>query len=441
MKRKIIPLLVICIILPLLATQVDAAIFPSVTGTVKDSSGARLQSVKVTMYYKGVKQDYDYTSSSGYYSVRINEPIFGRTKLSVSLKYEKTGYTTRTLSCLLGSSGVTKNVVLYLEAPPDTTPPTKVTGLVATVNSDSEISLTWNENPESDVRHYNIYRLDQGFNPIATHSTAIFTDSDLEPETQYTYQVSAVDNALNEGSKSDCVTATTDLDPAPRSYAILVGIGTYQYTSEFTETYGDNDANMFCDLFEMIGYTHITVLTESIATESYITNAISTTVDIIRPQDKLALVFSGHGGTDESNTQWFYTYESDASTTGLFYDYELAALLAGLDASQLFFFMRSCYSGGFASEIEDLSTSSLDVYVSTACQATGVSWNSEVENCGGWTYHFLYYAEANYESNGYVYFNDEIIGAAEAAYINEIDDNTGYTNTNNPYHTLGVITL
>ena len=75
MKRKIIPLLVLGLLLPLLVTQVDAAIFPSVTGTVKDPSGAYLQSVKVTMYYKGVKQDYDYTSSTGFYSVRINEPI------------------------------------------------------------------------------------------------------------------------------------------------------------------------------------------------------------------------------------------------------------------------------------------------------------------------------------------------------------------------------
>ncbi|TFG32249.1 hypothetical protein EU528_04075 [Candidatus Thorarchaeota archaeon] len=124
----------------------------------------------------------------------------------------------------------------------------------------------------------------------------------------------------------------------------------------------------------------------------------------------------------------------------MFCDDELAGLLDGMDASQLFIFMRSCYIGGFSAEILSLGLS-FPVYISTACQPTGVSWNSEIEYCGGWTYHFLYYAEACYDVKGYVFFNDEIIGAAESAYINEIDDNVSYTTACNPYHTSGEITL
>jgi hypothetical protein len=440
MKRKIIPLLLLGIMLPMLIIQVDAVLFPSVKGYVKDINGARISGAKVTMTYNGIYQDSCETNSDGEYSVRINEPIFGSTKLRVLVKYEADKFQTRTLGLLLGKYGVYKVVTLY--EPIDETPPAQVTGLTATALSDTEIRLSWDENTESDFSYYNIYRSDLDGARLDYCFGESYTDSELFPETTYTYQVTAVDKLVNEGTPSDPASATTEMDATPRSYAIIIGIGTYQDSSEFTETYGDNDADMWDDLFTLIGYTHITVLKNSQATESNIETAIDDIANIMRDQDKLAIIFSGHGGYD-SYGQWFYTYESDAETTGMFCDDELAGLLNGMDASQLFIFMRSCYSGGFASEIINLGFS-FTVYISTACHTTGVSWNCEVagEYCGGWTYYLLYYANAYFDSNDEVYFNDEIIGAAEYAYIEEIGNNTGYETDDNPYHISGsTITL
>ncbi|MHA1813365.1 MAG: S8 family serine peptidase, partial [Candidatus Thorarchaeota archaeon] len=91
-------------------------------------------------------------------------------------------------------------------APPDTTPPAKVTGLDAQPLSQTEIKLTWDPNTESDLDHYNVYR--DGVK-IAETTDTTYTDTGLTPETTYTYEVSAVDTSGNEGEKSDPASATT----------------------------------------------------------------------------------------------------------------------------------------------------------------------------------------------------------------------------------------
>ncbi|MGD2073114.1 MAG: S8 family serine peptidase, partial [Candidatus Thorarchaeota archaeon] len=94
--------------------------------------------------------------------------------------------------------------------PPDIDPPEKVTGLIATATSHNQIDLGWNANTESDLDHYNIYR-DGSW--IAETTSTTYSDTGLNPETTYTYEVSAVDTSDNEGTKSDPASATTD--PAP----------------------------------------------------------------------------------------------------------------------------------------------------------------------------------------------------------------------------------
>jgi len=45
--------------------------------------------------------------------------------------------------------------------------------------------------------------------------TTTFTDTGLEPETTYSYTVSAVDEEGNEGPQSDADDATTEQEPPP----------------------------------------------------------------------------------------------------------------------------------------------------------------------------------------------------------------------------------
>ncbi len=87
----------------------------------------------------------------------------------------------------------------------DTTPPSQVTGLVASTGN-----LAWTQNSEADFDHYNIYRgTSSGFSvtpgitpPTATSLSNSFQDSELNPSTTYYYKVAAVDNAGNIGPLS-----------------------------------------------------------------------------------------------------------------------------------------------------------------------------------------------------------------------------------------------
>ncbi len=89
---------------------------------------------------------------------------------------------------------------------PDLTAPSQVTGLAATAVGVSQIDLAWTANSETDLSYYNIYR--DGV-LVATTTGNSFSDTGLNSATTYTYEVSAVDNSGNEGSKSAPSSATT----------------------------------------------------------------------------------------------------------------------------------------------------------------------------------------------------------------------------------------
>ncbi len=107
-------------------------------------------------------------------------------------------------------------------APSDTNPPAQVTGLSATAVSGTQIDLSWTANSEPDLSHYNIYR--DGV-LIATTTNVYFSDTGLNSQTTYTYQVSAVDTSNNEGHLSASVSATT-LDITAPSQVTGLTVGT-----------------------------------------------------------------------------------------------------------------------------------------------------------------------------------------------------------------------
>ncbi len=102
----------------------------------------------------------------------------------------------------------------------DTTPPAKVTRLTATAVSSSQIDLDWDDNAETDLAYYKIYR-DGVF--IDTSTLSMYSDTGLPSGTTYSYQVSAVDTSGNEGELSDPASATTDR-----------GSSTYVYVGSIT---------------------------------------------------------------------------------------------------------------------------------------------------------------------------------------------------------------
>lgn len=105
--------------------------------------------------------------------------------------------------------------------PPDTTPPTQVTGLSATTVSDSQIDLNWTANTEPDLDHYNIYR-EGAF--LTTSTTNSYSDFGLTGSTTYSYTISAVDTSTNEGLQSSSASATTNVAPDTTPPAQVTGL-------------------------------------------------------------------------------------------------------------------------------------------------------------------------------------------------------------------------
>jgi fibronectin type 3 domain-containing protein len=91
-------------------------------------------------------------------------------------------------------------------APADTTPPAVPTGLTATAGN-AQVTLNWNTNNDSDIKSYKIYR---GNTLLATvnHPSTTHTVIGLANGTSYSFQITAVDNANNESTKSATASAT-----------------------------------------------------------------------------------------------------------------------------------------------------------------------------------------------------------------------------------------
>jgi fibronectin type 3 domain-containing protein len=93
--------------------------------------------------------------------------------------------------------------------PVDTFPPAAPAGLHATIGPAS-IELSWDPNGESDVAGYRVYRSAGGgaFGKIADVGIApSYSDRTVKKDTAYRYQVSAVDRAGNESTRSESVEA------------------------------------------------------------------------------------------------------------------------------------------------------------------------------------------------------------------------------------------
>ena len=98
----------------------------------------------------------------------------------------------------------------------DTTPPSKVTGLIVRTLSSTQLYLTWTRVTASDFNHYNIYMGKSGFTvtpgvtiPTGTSTASSYSNTGLNPSTTYSYRVAAVDNAGNIGPLSSQVSKTT----------------------------------------------------------------------------------------------------------------------------------------------------------------------------------------------------------------------------------------
>jgi prepilin-type N-terminal cleavage/methylation domain-containing protein len=138
---------------------------------------------------------------------------------------------------------------------PDTTPPSAPTGLTADAVGPYSIDLDWNDNLESDIAVYKVYRSnDNGFIPdisnfLGESITSSYQDTVLNPETTYYYKVTAVDTSNNESDPSGQVSATGSTEIS--TPFIYDGAGDFYWKTNDTNWSYVNSWNL--DLLEING--------------------------------------------------------------------------------------------------------------------------------------------------------------------------------------------
>lgn len=117
----------------------------------------------------------------------------------------------------------------YVPPLPDIEVPSIPSGLTASASSPTEINLNWTASTDNmGVSGYKIYR---DGSQVGVSYNSSYKDTELNPETSYTYNVSAYDATGNESGKSNQASATTQEPINPTTglmgyWTLNEGIGT-----------------------------------------------------------------------------------------------------------------------------------------------------------------------------------------------------------------------
>jgi|GEM_PF-1283101 len=124
----------------------------------------------------------------------------------------------------------------------DNTPPTVPFNLEAESVSTERINLEWDasEDPETGVDYYMIYRDGALVNQSERTS---FSDTGLNPDTIYTYEVSSVNHAGTESQKSASVQKSTLPPPAPQT-GLCKGLVLLQHYDQ-QDKYGEDFSHVY----------------------------------------------------------------------------------------------------------------------------------------------------------------------------------------------------
>jgi chitodextrinase len=132
----------------------------------------------------------------------------------------------------------------------DSTPPSVPQSLDADPISENRIDLAWqaSSDPESGIYRYKIYRNDVN---VGQTSSTSYSDMNLQENTTYSYQVSAVNGAGLESAKSSPAVATTFSDLTPPTILSAMAPNATQVDVKFSEPVeqasSEDESNYFID--------------------------------------------------------------------------------------------------------------------------------------------------------------------------------------------------
>lgn len=192
---------------PLSATPETVIVGDTTAPAVPTQLTATAGDTQVTLSWQGVT-DTDLARYHVYRDgVKIGEVPAGTTSFTVTGLTNGTVYQF-TVAAVDTTGNISSQTPIVEATPVDQTPPGEVTGLAVTMSATSA-ELTWN--PVTDAASYNVY---QDGVLVATTTTTTATVTGLTEGGTYTFTVTAVDAAGNEGSTStsgSTLTATAEV--------------------------------------------------------------------------------------------------------------------------------------------------------------------------------------------------------------------------------------
>jgi len=198
-----------------------------------------------------------------------------------------------------------------------------------------------------------------------------------------------------------------------KTYAVIVGLNTYDDNSFDNLLYCENDADDWNDhLSNSTGlnfdnieqYEDSTSDHDGQATEKTVTDALSDVVADTDGGDIIAFIFSGHGDDgsgDEYSLCMWDAENGQNGEDGYLNHTELADIFDGCKAERIFFFFDSCHSYGMKNALENHIISD-NYLIAAAANEAETAYEDHTNENGCWTHCFLEYAwyiDNNYSIN------------------------------------------
>ncbi|GFZ31506.1 hypothetical protein CSC2_20320 [Clostridium zeae] len=139
----------------------------------------------------------------------------GETTYTVNGLSPDTSYSLTVKARDLANNTSSASAALVVKTNAETQPPTVPSNLVVTSHSISEVAISWNQSTDNiAVVGYDIFRDGIQIASVGSDVTS-YTDSGLNPNTQYKYTIKAKDQAGNISNASSELSVTTDADTVP----------------------------------------------------------------------------------------------------------------------------------------------------------------------------------------------------------------------------------
>ncbi len=190
------------------------------------TDGATDVPLQATLTWAGTADNFDVQVASDAQFTNVVFEINNTTSTAITLPPSTLSYGTtyywhvRGRNTTFGAGDFSAPFAFTTVPPPDIEPPIQPQNLTSPAQTGTTIDLLWDATTDNvGVSFYNIYRDDV---QIASESSTNHTAVGLTPATSYDFQVSAVDEALNESLLSDVLTVTTQSVTEPTMIDVRV---------------------------------------------------------------------------------------------------------------------------------------------------------------------------------------------------------------------------